>query len=209
MGEFLLYMLFSTIEGFSVYAITLYAFRYNLKRYLWPVLGIVTLLNLFGYGLSYEPDYSYLNPIINIIFTILFMALFVRVPILWAMVVGVSGYFAFGLIQVTVVLLSFGYLSINEVQTVATKGYLLQTITGFIGTYISWLAYKFGYGFSFDFAPHRKRWEQMLIILIISILLVWLAVMLYFKHAPIIFLLFAFALVVSLIYAIRKENEEG
>lgn len=208
MQDFFLHMVFSTIEGLSVYAISLYTFRYNLKKYLWPVLLVVTLFNLISFGLGFEPEFTDLSPIVGIILTVLFLAISVKIPIIWALIVGAGGYFAFGLLQVSIVLLSGGYLSINEVQTVSYKGYLLQTLTGFIGIYIPYLAYKFGYGFSFEFRPLAKKWETVLIVALILGSIVWLAFLLYVKHAPVIFLLFFVVLVLFLYYSIRKEREE-
>lgn len=208
MQDFLLHMFFSTIEGLSVYAISLYFFRYDLKKYLVPVLLVVTLFNLISFGLGFEPEFTDLSPIVGIIVTVLFLAVSVKIPIVWAMIVGVGGYFAFGLLQVSIVLLSGGYLSIEQVQTVLFKGYLLQTLTGFIGIYIPYLAYKFGYGFSFEFRPLAKKWETVLIVALILGSIVWLAFLLYVKHAPVIFLLFFGALMLFLYYAIRKEREE-
>ncbi|SEM66011.1 hypothetical protein [Paenibacillus sp. OV219] len=205
MKEFLLFMVFSTIEGVSAFALTLYIYRLDLKRYILPVLIVVTLANLQSYAIREDTSLSFIAPATNIIFIILFMATIVRVPIIWAMITGVSGFFAFGLLQVSIVLASNGYLSIDAVQHVPLRGYMLQTLTGISGTYIGWMLYQFGYGFSFEFDRLRLRFEKTLVIGFIGVMLSLLTLLIYYKDAFMIMLSFLVSMLLFLYYAINKE----
>jgi len=206
MINFLLFLFFSTIEGVSVYALTLYIFRFDLRTYLIPVLVIVLLMNLQSYAIREDTELSYLVPIINLVFSMLFMATIVRVPFIWSLITGVTGYFAFGLLQTVIVYLSFGFLSIEQVQTVALKGYYLQALTGIIGVYLGWMLYKFGLGFSFEFEKLRLKRENVLIILFISVLLILFGVLIYNGNAFVNLIYFLVSMIVFLWYAVKKET---
>lgn len=209
MGQFLLFMAFSTIEGMAAFALTLYIYRFDLKEYWLPVLIVVTLANLQSYAIHEDTSLSFIAPMTNIIFIILFMATIVKVPIVWAGITGVSGYFAFGLIQVTIVLVSGGYLSIDQVQDIPIRGYMLQTLTGLSGTYLGWMLYQFGYGFSFKFDHLRLKAEKTIVISVIGMILALLTLFIYFKDAFMIMLSFLISMILFLYYAIKKEVAES
>lgn len=206
--SFFLFMVFSMIEGIGVFALTLYIFRFNLRKYLVPVIFTILLMNLQSYAIHEDTAFSFIVPVINLIFSTLFLLTIVKVPLLWAMFVGLLGYFAGGFLQTSIIYLSLGNLSIAEVQSVPAKGYLLQTLTGFIGTYVGWILYKFGIGFSFEFEKLRLKWEKYIIIILISSLIVLLGAMMYFKNAVINLLAFMISMLVFLYFSMRRESQE-
>lgn len=205
MGEFAGYMLFSLIEGMAVFALSLYIFRFDLKKYLWPTVIVITAINLQSFVIREELSLKFISPVINIVFMLLFFTIYLRIPFLWSTLMTVTGYMAFGVIQNLFVFLSFGYLSIHEVQSTIWKGYLLQTLSGFLGFAIGWVLYQRGLGFAYEFEKLRFSWERVIIILVTIVFLIALAIMMYFKSVFTNLVVLAVSLFFFLIYSLRKE----
>ena len=208
MGAFLGYMSFSMIEGLAVYTLILSIFRVPIIRFLWPIVLMVTVTNLQSFFIRDELQLTAISPIINVIITILFLAIFIRIPVVWSIVMTITGYISFALVQTLIVLLSNGYLSLNQIQNVSWKGYQLQLITGVVGMAVGWLLYKFGFGFSFQFEKLRFKWERFFIIIFLVCFLIGLVVVMYFKAIFTNFLIFAVALFIFLSYSLRKDQSE-
>lgn len=208
MGAFLGYMSFSLIEGLAVYALILSIFRFPFMKFIWPIVLMVTATNLQSFFIRDELALTTISPIINSVITILFLAIFMRIPVIWSMVMTVTGYLAFGVLQSSIIMLSNGYLSLGQAQEFVWKVYLIQLITGVLGTSISWLLYKLGYGFSFEFEKLRLKWERAFVILLLIGFLIGLGIMMYFKAIFTNFIVFAIALFIFLSYSLRKEQSE-
>ncbi|MCQ6559743.1 hypothetical protein [Paenibacillus mendelii] len=201
--DFIWFMLFSTLEGIAVYALALYIFRYNFKRFVWHSLIIIELINLQNY-LTREDlsSISYIAPIINILITILFLKIIVRIPILQSMFMTVVGYIVYMALQTFIISFSF---SLSEIQEDPLKGYLVQFLTGFFGTLIGWTLYRRGFGFTFDFERLRFKGEQLLVIVLIIGFIIALLLMMYFQDVYANLFGFLLSLFVFLFYSIRKE----
>jgi hypothetical protein len=208
MNDFLGFMFFSLVEGFAVFSLMFYIFRIDIMRHLRPSIFMLLAINLQSFFTWRELSLSSIGPVINLLMTILFLYYFIRIPIIWSMVMTVTGYICFGVLQNIIIFMSDGYLTVSQVQTYIWKGYLLQVLSGFIGTAIGWTLYKFGIGFSFEFEKLRYKRERFLVILINIIFLVALGVMMYFKSIYTNLLVLVFSLVVFLLYTIRKEADE-
>ncbi|MFC4103102.1 hypothetical protein [Paenibacillus xanthanilyticus] len=205
--EFLLFMLFSIVEMIGIFALTLYVFRFNLMNSVVPVLISVTLMNVQSYLIREDTTLSYIVPVLNLIFIILFVWAILRQPFVGSIFVGTIGVVAGGLLQSLLIYLSNGYLSVEEVQTVAIKGYYLQTLTGFIAFAIGATLYKFGIGFSFDLEKLRIKKERFFLPIIIVLLILGLGVLMYFLDVYINLLTFVIALLFFLYYSVKKEVE--
>lgn len=204
--EFVGFMFFSFIEGLSVYALILYLFRFDALKYFWHIFFILTFIDLQNYVIHNELSLNAAAPIINIVITVLFLTVFIRIPLLWSMVMTLFGYIAFSIIQSSIVFFSFGYFAgKNELEW---KAYLVQFLTGMIGIFLGWLLYKLGYGFSFSFEKLRFRGERMFIVLGTSAFLITLAVIILYKNIFINLIIFGIMLFVLLIFSLRKELED-
>jgi len=177
-------------------------------NYIWPVVLMITATNLQSFIIRDEFALTEISPIINVGLTILFLAIFIRVPIIWSVVMTITGYTAFIVLQTLLILLSDDYLSLSQLQEFVWKGYLLQFITGLSGVAIGFFLYKMGYGFSFEFEKLRIKWERIIIILLLLSCLIVLCVMMYFKLIFMNLLVFAIALFIFLSYSLRKEESE-
>lgn len=205
MWESAKFMFFSTLEVFSWCALSLSLFRYKVKDYAWQALFIIILMNLQSYILRNELSLAFLAPLINIVcFTLLYKTV-TKIPLVGSLVVTISGFLVFSIIQTVLLLMYFG--SISAVQTDPNKGQLLQTMTAVVVTLLSWVLFKFGYGFSYSFEKIRFKFEDIAVVIVILAFMTGVTVILYLNQAWLNMLFFCVSLSYFLYYAIRKEKE--
>ncbi|ACT00243.1 hypothetical protein [Paenibacillus sp. JDR-2] len=209
MLDFVWFMLFSTIEGLAVYAFMLYIFRFKLTDYILPVLILIVLMNLQSFYMREDTHFPFVVPVINLLFSVLFMKYIVRMPLLGSVVSAGIGYVAFGLVQLLIAYSSGGYLSVEQVQTVAYKGYIIQLLTGVIGVLIAHTLYKFGIGFANDFEKYRFKWESKLVFITCILFCLAMGVVVYIGNLYILLTFFIISMMIFLYYAMRKEQEES
>ncbi|MFC5528449.1 hypothetical protein [Cohnella yongneupensis] len=209
MGEFFGYMCFSMFEGFALYSLMFYLFRFDVQKHFWPVIIMITITNLQSFFIREELSLTTISPIINIILICLFLIIIIRIPIVWSMFMAIAGYIGLLAFQLCIVALSNGYLSFNEIQNVEWKGYLFQLISGVLVTSVGWLLYRFGYGFSYDFAKKFQfKWERPFIITFVICFILSLGVMMYIKAVYTNLVIVFAALIILLAYSFKKEAEE-
>ncbi|MFD0712720.1 hypothetical protein [Paenibacillus sp. GCM10027626] len=205
--NFVWFMLFSTIEGFAVYALTLYTFRLDFRKYFWHSLVIIELINLQNFLTREEvASLSYLAPAINFLITVLFLRTIVRIPLFWSLLMTSVGYAAYIALQTALITIFF---SVEEVQSIPVKGYTLQFLTGVLGVLIGWGLYRQGIGFTFDFERLRIKWEHILVIVLIIVFIFFLTLMMYSLNVFGGLIGFLICLIVFLFYSIRKETIES
>lgn len=199
------FMMFSNLEAFAWCGLCMVIFRFKPMEYVWPILFVVTLMNLQSFLLRNELELSYLVPVINVLFFTLLFVTVVRVPLFGAISMTVVGLISFVLIQTIAAILLFG--SVASAQSSTINGYQLQVITALIVGLISWFLYYYGYGFSYDFESSRFRFEKTTVILIMAVFMVVATIVLYSNDLWINIPLFAIALLFFLKYATKKERE--
>ncbi|ASA23178.1 hypothetical protein [Paenibacillus donghaensis] len=198
------FMLFSTIEGVGIFAMMMSFFRLKATDYLWQALFIILLMNLQSYVLRNELDLAYLVPIVNLFLFILLLTTVIRIPIIWSAIISITGYMAFTIIQVSLVLLVFG--SIPQAQSSLIYEYSGQTMSGLMCILLAWFSYKFAIGFTFDFERLRLRWEGMFVIGLITLFMLLFSFLLYKDDMRLYIVFFPIALLFLLYYAVRKEK---
>ncbi|RUS44597.1 hypothetical protein [Cohnella sp. AR92] len=201
--DFFGYITFSTFEGFAVFALSLFIYRYNFFAYFWSCLIMNVAINLQSYFIRDELSLTSLSPIFNLVLTALFFMIFIRIPVLGALAMLIVGFTGYMLIQTLIIMSGF---SVAEVQLDVYMGYIVQLMTGLIGTSIGWLLYKFGFGFSFKFEKIRFRWEKTFIVSFVIIFLVLLVMMMMLRVVFTNLLILAGVLMVFLYYSFRKET---
>lgn len=201
--EFVGFMFFSFVEGLGVYALILYLFRFDLLKYFWQIFFVLNFIDLQNYIIREELSLGVFAPVMNLVITVLLLAVFIRIPILWSMVMTLTGYVAFMIIQSLLVFLSSGYFFGK--YEVLWKIYMVQYLSGMIGIFLGWLLYRLGYGFSFSFERLRFRGERMFMSLAMSIFLVTLTIIILYKNFFINLIIFGIMLFILLIFSLRKE----
>ncbi|AJY73675.1 hypothetical protein [Paenibacillus beijingensis] len=207
-SEFLLFTLFSTLEGIALISVVLCIYRFRLSECFWQIMFTVLIMDLQSFLLREELSLSNFVPIVNVFLISLLLTVILRVPIQWSFFVSVVGYIGYVLLQVAIVGLSFGWLSISEVQHNHIRGYILQAVTALIAYLLSRFLYSRGLGFSFDFDDKRLKWEQAIIYVSIPVVLIAFGLMLYEKEVFLDFLVLTAAMAFFLYYSIRKEKSD-
>ncbi len=206
MQDFLGYMFFSFIEGMAVFALTLYLFRINMMEYFKPIILTNLFINVVSYFIREDSRFTNLSPIMNLAICVLFMALVVRTPLIWSMLIVLTGYMAFGFLQLTIIFFSF--TPAKELQEAVWKAHIVQGVTGIIGTAIGFAIYRLGYGFTFEFDKLRFKWERILIGSVIIIFFITVILALSSQSLFIILVVFAIAFVFFLLYSYWKDARE-
>jgi hypothetical protein len=199
------FIFFSMFEGLAAYALSFYIFRFDLMKYIKPALIMILLINCQNYVLREELSLSSIAPIINLIITVLFLALIVKIPFIWSMVMTLTGFISFAVIQTSIIFLSFGYFSPQETQVDHWRIYEGQLLTGVIGVLLGWLIYKLGYGFTYEFMKLRFKRERVFLISLTIFFLFVVGVMMIFRVVFINLLVFGVILAVFLVYSIKKD----
>lgn len=208
-SNFLLFMVFSTIEGLSIYAISMYVYRIDLKKYIWYSLIIINIINLQNFFAREElaGSAAILAPIANLLITVLFLVTIVRIPLIWSAVMTITGYAAFMLIQTALVFGVFG--NVQALSENPWNGYMLQLLTGGICLIASNVLYRLGYGFTFDFekiALWKERYFVILIIIIFATAICWMMIN---GNLYINLLGFLACFLVFLCYSFKREEHHG
>ncbi|REK76318.1 hypothetical protein [Paenibacillus paeoniae] len=205
MWNVLVSMIFATIEGLAVYALMLYIFRFDLRKYIIPALIIITLTNLQSYFILESIEVSYFVPVINILFSVLFMKFIAGLPIIGALASGAIGFLAFSLLQFIIVSTLFG--SLEGLNDQDYTRYQIQLLTGVLGVVIGKLLYKFGIGFTHEFEKLEFKYERQIVY---GISLFFITAFFFIMNSKNLFLtgmFFIGSMSIFLYYAIKKERE--
>ncbi|CAM4423148.1 hypothetical protein [Paenibacillus tarimensis] len=206
--SFLGFMFFSTIEGLAIYAFALYVFRMDLRKYIWHVLTMILLITFQNYITRDMLELSQLSTVGNLIVTALFFNTIIRIPMIWSLIMTVTGFIGLGIIQTLIIFGSFGYFSIEEAAAHAWKTYTIQGVTGVIGFLIGWGLYRKRLGFTFDFDNIVIKGERLFVITIIGLfILAWIGMVL-FENVYLNLFGLLIALLIFLVYSIKKELAE-
>lgn len=202
------FLLFSTIEGIAVLSVALYLFRVKVTKHIWSIVIMSLLISFQNYVIRDMLALVEISPIINLLLTVLFFKTVIRIPLFWSAVITVTGYISYALIQSSVLLLSFGYFTIEKVSGHSVEGYELQLISSLLALGGSWFIYSRGLGFTFEFEKLRFKWERIAVLTLITFFALGLCIMMYFQDIKANFVIILFSLAVFLYYALRKEVEE-
>lgn len=147
---------------------------------------------------------AYIVPAVNILLFIFLLTIVIKIPVIWSAIISITGYMAFTIIQVSLILLSFD--SISEAKSSFFYIYWTQTMSSLLCIALAWLLYKFGIGFTFDFEKLRIRWEGVLVGGMILLFLLLLSFFMYKNEMLWYVLFFPSALIFLLYYSVRKEK---
>lgn len=198
------FILFSTIEGIGIFALMLSIFRLKATDYAWPALFVISLMVLQSYVLRNVLEFGFLVPIINIVLFILLLVAVIRIPVLWSAVITLSGYLAFTIIQMGLVVFLFGESS--NLDLLRFNAFSMQLMSGLLSVGAAYLLYKFGIGFMFDFGKLRFRWEGITVGLLILSFLLSFSYLMYINQLEFFITFLPFTLLFLLYYAFQKEK---
>ncbi|WEK53985.1 MAG: hypothetical protein P0Y55_15680 [Candidatus Cohnella colombiensis] len=203
---FLKFVFFSMLESFAIVAIMLALFRFKVTNYIWPIVFLTLSMSLQSYVLREELALSSFVPIINLILLTFFTMQFVRVPMIWSILISTFGSVATILIQVLLVALSGN--SVEWFRALTDREYLMQVLTFIVSSAIAYVLYKFGIGFSFAFEKLRFKWERLMIYTLLILIMVGFVILASQRSVYVDIGCLLFALFLFVFYTLRKEQED-
>lgn len=189
--ELVTFLLFSTLEVLAAFVFMMVIFRENPLDYIWHLLIISVFMGLQSYFLR-EIDLGFLAVVINLLFYVILLAAIVRIPLVGAALISAIGFFTYGVVQGVL----FNFIG----------GQLLQIVSSILFFVVSYVMYKFGFGFSEKYKLLRFRWEKLMVAGIIIGTFILIAMIMYQREIWVNIAFFGTGLGLCLIYALRRER---
>ncbi len=215
--DFLLYVLFSSLEYLAIFALMFALFRFEYKFYHNSVLFICAVLSFVTYSLRYGFEQAYLGPIANLLLIFAFLYYIFQIQIFYSGIMAVTGYLAYIIIQIIIfiVLDTTGILNVRGIEPNTLEGYILQLSSTAVAMATTYFIKRKNYGFAY--VPHGQRAfvlykglnKLFLYLIILGAILV--SIMLYFntdENRVVLVIMTALLIVIFtvIIYlSIRKE----
>lgn len=209
--DLLYYMLFSTLEGVGVFYLTLTLFRFQIKQYWFPLVLVNVLIAFISYTIRDGATLSWITPLIQVLLLAFFIQILIRIPIIWSVIMALTGIVAFTLIQT---LALFGIVSINLVDLEIVKlgnttdTYILQAIDIAIIFPLSHFLYRKGLGFTFDFGTFVLRWENILVLILLTLTFAALIFIFLMNNLLLVVSILVLCLAFFLLYNFRRKIEK-
>ncbi|NUU74787.1 hypothetical protein [Paenibacillus xylanilyticus] len=207
MWEPVRFLLFSTLETMSAFALMLAIFRLKVKNYIWPGLFVSLLMNLQSYLMREEASMSALAPAISTVLFILLITTVVKVPVMWSSIIAILGTFSYTVVQTAIMLLFFRGVPTESLAT-SVEGSALQAASSVVALGVTYFLLKFKIGFAADFEKFRFKWEHVGVVAFIIFSLLASTMMFYLNNMLLVIVHMVLAVGLFLYYAIRKEKEE-
>lgn len=201
------FLLFSTLETMSAFALMLAIFRIKVKNYIWPGLFVSLLMNLQSYLMREEASMAALAPALSTILFILLITTVVKVPVMWSSIIAILGTFSYTVVQTIILFVFFQGVDTSTLAT-SVEGSALQTVTSVVALGVTYFLLKFKIGFTADFEKFRFKWEHIGVVAFVVFSLLASTLMFYINNMFLVIVHMALAVGLILYYAIRKEREE-
>ena len=209
---------FSTIENLSIVILSLALFRIPVKYSGKKILIIALVLSSIS---LFQRDYLHLDNFVAISLIITYVILFkfiFNVPIFYALLVSITGYLAFAVIQTILLLIGIlsGLTTTHQIQDSLLHGSMLQSISASVIILLAiWMQRK---KFGFMFVIKRLTIKHMFssfnlilsFIILLALITIQLAVISFNDNTPIIFALIGltFVLIIGLTITYRKNKKD-
>ncbi|GAB6929682.1 hypothetical protein JCM10914A_36650 [Paenibacillus sp. JCM 10914] len=203
---FIWFMLFSMIETVAVYALVMAMFQLKATNYMSQALVIMVLANIQSFVMRNELHLDFLAPLISVLIYIFLFAAIMKVPVLWSAICNILGFMLYAMVQLGYMTALFG--SLDTVQGNLTYGYILQTVTGVTVLFISWMMYKFRIGFRYDLEKLRIKFEHIMLISLIVVVLSLIAILFYLNSQWLQLIFFGLTFGIFLYYAINTGQRD-
>ncbi|WP_411736110.1 hypothetical protein [Paenibacillus sp. M2] len=201
------FLLFSTLETMSAFALMLAIFRIKARKYIWPGLFMSLLINFQSYLMREEASMSALAPALSTILFILLITTVVKVPVMWSSIIAILGTFSYTVVQTVILFVFFQGVDTSTLAT-SVEGSALQTVTSIVALGVTYFLLKFKIGFTADFEKFRFKWEHIGVVAFVVFSLLASTLMFYINNMLLVIVHMALAVGLILYYAIRKERDE-
>lgn len=202
--EVIWFMVFSTFETLAIYSLIMTLLRFKTTEYIWQALIVMILANLQSFIMRNELQLDFLAPLITVLIFVFLFSAIIKIPVIWSAICTILGYMFYALIQVFYMLTLYG--SIEATHNHEIDGYVLQLLSSVTGLLISWIMYKYAIGFTYDLEKLRIKFEHILLISLIVVVLILLAILFYLNRLWLLLLFFGITFGIFLFYAIQTKE---
>lgn len=202
--EVIWFMVFSSFETLAIYSLIMTLLRFKTTEYIWQALIVMILANLQSFIMRNELQLDFLAPLITVLIFVFLFSAIIKIPVIWSAICTILGYMFYALIQAFYMLSLYG--SIEATHNNEVDGYILQLLSSVTGLLISWIMYKYAIGFTYDLEKLRIKFEHILLISLIVVVLILLAILFYLNRLWLLLLFFGITFGIFLFYAIQTKE---
>jgi hypothetical protein len=200
-----LFVVFSALEAWSIFTISFTLFRFNILKYNMQIVPISILMALLSYAIWNETSWVSWFPVIALLLFTVFIFYTLRISLIGSVIVTVTGYS-------TAILIQTGYMYLMQlfgIQMNDSGQLILSSVSNFTVLLISYLLYRFGYGFSFSLNHFKVKRENLLILIIAIATFILLSFLHFLKNKLYFVEMVAGVIVLFLIYiALKRERTQ-
>lgn len=201
----ILFVVFSTLEAWSIFAISFALFRFNILKYNYQIIPICILMALLSYAIRHETTWGSWIPVVALVLFTLFMLFTLRISLIGSVIMAITGYSLFILVQTAC--LNIFQLAGN--QTTDSDFFVLSPVSSCTILLLGYLLFRFGYGFSFSLDHFKVKRENMLILIAAVVTFILLSVLHLLKNKLYFVEMISAAIILFLVYiALKKERTQ-
>jgi len=216
--KFFEFLFFSMLEYLSFFYFILVLFRFGLKENMAKFFVFALILSLVSNTFQTE-SLQTVSPIVQASLMIFFVLFFLRVHIMNAILMVVTGYLTYAIIQWTIIALTLHISGEQEIVPYTNQAFIIQAASAFLFFVFALIIYVQKGGFSFiDTSSRYKRSKffvkenrLFILYLCVAILVTFISNILLIESSNPPYLLFSILFVVflsGLIYISVKRDEQ-
>lgn len=172
--KYLLFVIFSSVEFFSIGFLGLVLFRFRLRLQYFYKLTINSVVLSVLSTIFILLNLDVISPFLLMAAMIILMRINFQTKILYTTLIVVSSYFLYGLIQTIFILITNYYklITFKELIPFTFKGYIIQLISFIITMLVTWILKRTNEGYAFipeEQLKTKYKYSNKVIIIIISL----------------------------------------
>ncbi|WP_256758971.1 hypothetical protein [Cohnella sp. WQ 127256] len=190
MSQFLLDISVNMYEVIAMFALMLAIFRFSIKGYLTYTFIAAAVMAQTSYLLRFVLDMDSVTPFFMLLWFIIFAWLIFRIHIFYALLMVITGYLVYILVQSTIVLLLQSVFTLEELSGTLLNAKLIQVVGSTLTLAIAlWLLRK---RIGFSFVPDRMDEKVTMDKLNIALLVISIVSCLFISGFVFVFLKLSF-----------------
>jgi hypothetical protein len=200
-----LFVVYSALEAWSIFAVSFTLFRFNVLKYYAQIVPISILMALLSYAIRLETEWTSWVPVMALVLFTLFIFYTLRISLIGSVIVTITGYSLFILVQTAMM----NVLQLAGLRTSDFDMHVLWPVSSFVVLLLSYLLYRFGYGFSFSLDHFRVKRENLIIMVVALVMFLLLTFLHLLKNKLYLVEMIAAAIIFFLIHlALRRERTQ-
>lgn len=201
------YIFFSFIETFSYFILALAAVRLVPHHYLKEISLVSFIVALLSFFMREAIDLKQIFPIIVLIIFIAFQLLVLKAPFLWGLIIAISTYAVFFIIQTgLLIVLTNTVISLEKAQSASIDQFIGQTVTAIVITLSSLYLFNKGIGYSAEFTKLRFSLDTFIGLPLCILLFAGFGYVFIQNNLGMAFLVLSLLVGLLIYFAVKKER---